>query len=316
MACRDRRGRNRLGCALGPVVPRADGGGHSDWIPRTTLNGILVTVSSLATNQRIGAILICAGVGCGGIVLCRSMPQLGRVWVVCFAVPLLLAAIAGLVAPVLLDRTLTLGSWAPLLALAAALDWALTRWRAPAVVGLVLVLVIMVPVALGVVTSRSGPDGGLRRLQVVAQPGDVVAVRSAAKLPEIEWSLGVRGDESWRVVTLPGIAHVAGILLGTGPVSGRVWLLDWNSRLRSADGYERCAPDWNFGVSRILCLQSIEPVGVINGPEPPDDLALTRSSGTAVRPASLQEQPPMKGTQSWIPTEPTPSTTPTMSSSS
>jgi hypothetical protein len=70
------------------------------------------------------------------------------------------------------------------------------------------------------------------------------------------WTLGVRGHEPWRAVSVAGIVpKVAGLALGDGPVSGRVWVLDWNSRVRVADGYTRCAPDQNFGVSRIMCLR-------------------------------------------------------------
>jgi hypothetical protein len=231
------------------------GGGHSDWIPRTTVGGIFDTVSSLTTNGAELGVVVFAAVVAGGLLLWRRDVVLGRIWVSCFAVTVTLAALAGLVAPVLLDRTLTVVSWGPLLAIGVFVDAALTRSRVLGAVAVVVLAGLTVPAAVGVVTDHSGPTTALRRLEVVARPGDVIAVRSAGKLPEIAWSLGVRGSQPWRQVAVAGLPRTGAIELGTGAASGRVWVLDWGSRLRNAAGLERCAPDWKFGVSRILCLQ-------------------------------------------------------------
>ena len=230
-------------------------GGHSDWIPRTTPSGVVDTVASLVTNTNVAALAAAAVVAVGGVLVWRRDQRLGRVWCACFAVPLGLAAVAGLGAPVLLDRTLTLGAWAPLLAIGMFLDALLTRVRAVGVVALLVVGVLLIPPTFLAVSDSTGADRALRRLEAVARPGDIVAVRSADKAPEVLWTLGVRGHEPWRAVTVAGIMPtVAGLELGGGPVTGRVWVLDWNSKVREADGYSRCAPDQNFGVSRIMCL--------------------------------------------------------------
>jgi hypothetical protein len=79
------------------------------------------------------------------------------------------------------------------------------------------------------------------------------------------------------------VPKVAGLALGGGPPSGRVWVLDWNSRVRAADGYSRCAPDQNFGVSRIMCLQR-DGANTIEDERPPgelrEQLALVRHHAT------------------------------------
>ena len=72
-------------------------------------------------------------VGCSWPVATGVLPGCG---VACFVIPLALAALAGLVAPVLLDRTLTMTAWAPALAVGVALDALLTRQR---VLGIVAV---------------------------------------------------------------------------------------------------------------------------------------------------------------------------------
>jgi hypothetical protein len=231
-------------------------GGHSDWIPRTTPTRIVDTVTSLVTNTNASAFVVFAAVVAGGVLVWRRDRPLGRVWCACFAVPLALAALAGLAAPVLLDRTLTMTAWAPLLAIGVLVDFLLTRVRVLGVLAVLAVGVLMIPPTFLAVSGSTGPDRALRRLEAVAQPGDIVAVRSANKASEVTWNLGVRGDQPWRAVTVSGIVPtVAGLELGQGPASGRIWVLDWNSRVRAADGYSRCAPDQNFGVSRILCLR-------------------------------------------------------------
>jgi hypothetical protein len=181
---------------------------------------------------------------------------------------------------VLLDRTLTLGAWAPLLAIGVLLDVLLTRARVVGVLALLVVGALLIPPTFLTVSESSGPDRALRRLEAVARPGDVVAVRSADKASEVVWTLGVRGSEPWRAVTVTGIVpKVAGLALGGGPLSGRLWVLDWNSRVRRADGYSRCAPDQNFGVSRIMCLRR-DGATAIEDERPPgeghEQLALVR----------------------------------------
>ncbi len=145
------------------------------------------------------------------------------------------------------------------------------------------VAVLVLPPTLTAVTESTGADRALRRLEAVARPGDVVAVRSAAKAPEIRWTLGVRGPWPWRPVTVPGISPVvAGLALEGAPMSGRVWILDWNSQVRAADGYSRCAPDENFGVSRIMCLRK-------DGVTPADD---ERPAAEAQEQLALVRHPP------------------------
>jgi hypothetical protein len=190
------------------------------------------------------------------VLLARRDRRLGRVWVAGFLVPLSLAALAGLAAPVLLDRTLTMTAWAPMLAVAVAVDALLARTRVLGLVAVVLLGALVVPPAVDALAASSGADRALRRLEAVARPGDVVVVRAADRAPEVQWTMGVHGPLPWRAVTVADISpKVSGLRLGRHAPTGRVWILDWNSRLRDAPGYERCAADQNFGVSRIVCLQ-------------------------------------------------------------
>jgi hypothetical protein len=230
-------------------------GGHSDWIPRTTLTGLVDTLGRLTTNSTMYALPVVIAVVAGGVLLTRRDVRTAKVWWSVFGVTVALAALGGLVLPLLLDRTLTLVAWAPALALGVTVDALWSRARVLGVCALVALVALLVVPTATVLSDRSGPTTGLDRLAAVARPGDVVAVHSAGKLPEVEWTLGVRSGQAWRAVTLPGLPKVGAIFVGDSRPTGRVWVLDWNRRLRSARGYVRCAPDWSFGRSRVLCLQ-------------------------------------------------------------
>src|SRR6185437_6714837 len=160
------------------------------------------------------------------------------------------AAAAGLVAPVLLDRTLTMVAWAPMFAIAVVLDRLLRRAPALGVAAVVVAALLVLPPSFSALAGSTGADRALRRLEAVARPGDV---------PEVRWTLGVRGHQPWQPVTLTDVVPtVAGLRLGGAAPTGRVLILDWNSRVRAAPGYQRCAPDRHFGVSRILCLRRVD----------------------------------------------------------
>jgi Dolichyl-phosphate-mannose-protein mannosyltransferase len=234
-------------------------GGHSDWIPRTTPGRVVDTVSSLVTQDTAHALVIVLAVAAGGVLLVRSDRRMGRVWCACFVVPLTLAAVAGLAAPVLLDRTLTMVAWAPMLAIAVVLDRLLRRAPALGIAAVVVAGLLVLPPSFSALAGSTAPDRALRRLEAVARPGDVVAVRAAGKAPEVQWTLGVRGHQPWKPVRLTDVVPtVAGLRLGGAAPTGRIWILDWNSRVRAAPGYQRCAPDRHFGVSRILCLRRVD----------------------------------------------------------
>jgi hypothetical protein len=230
-------------------------GGHSDWIPSTTVDGMVHTYARLVAYDPQLHVIVLLAVVAGGVVVWRRDRQLGRVLVCCAVVPALLAAATGTVAPVLLDRTLTFAAWGPLLAIGFLVGAIAQRARVVAAVVIVAIAIAAVPAAINVVETRSGPDRALRHLEQVVRPGDVVATRPSGKLPELAWSIGVRGPEPFHTVSLTGLGHTAGFELGHGTRSGRIWLLDWTRRPLPGPDRPRCAPDWSPGSSRVLCLR-------------------------------------------------------------
>jgi len=159
------------------------------------------------------------------------------------------------VAPVLIDRTFTAFVWAPLVAIGFLVGEVARHARVMAAAMVIALAIVVVPAALNVPVTRSGPDVVLRHVARVARAGDIVAIRPMGKLGELEWSLGVRGALPYRHVALAGLGNSAGLLLGDGQPSGRVWLLDWRARPMAPTTGSRCAPDWSAAGARVLCMR-------------------------------------------------------------
>jgi hypothetical protein len=242
------------------------GGGHSDWIPRTTPRHLLNTVGRLVTTgPHPVLVLVCVGVAGGAFLLVRADRRLGRVWLGCVAIPIALAALTGTVAPVLLDRTLTVTAWGAILAIAYVVDRAFRPSHLLGAVAVVAVALLMFPPAVDAVTRPSTPDAALSRLDAVVQPGDVVAIRPRVKAPEMTWAIGVRAHRATDSVTVPGLANTAAVAVDTTgdrptKATGRIWLLDWNRR-PIGTGFTECAPTWRHGTARVFCLRALAPAG-------------------------------------------------------
>jgi hypothetical protein len=247
-----------LGWALlwGPSLVTQAAGGHSAWIPPTSLNGLETAIARSLTFTPSLIVAATLAVVAGGVVLARRVPDLAWVWVCCFAVPIGLAAVAGLVEPVVLDRTFTLMAWAPCVAVAALVDALASRQRVVGLAAFVAVLALLLPPTVGVVESRTGPDTPLRQLASEIRPGDVVAVRPAWKAPELAWALGVRGRDGTRPVTVAAAPQAYGLQVGSAPPTGRTWLLDWrNFRHPRVPSQDQCARRWSWGQTHIRCLE-------------------------------------------------------------
>jgi uncharacterized membrane protein len=232
------------------------GGGHSDWIPHTTFARLVSAVGQITTSIPALHLAAVAVIVAGGVLLRLRDRVMARVWTCCFAVPVGLAAAAGLFAPVLLDRTLTVVSWGALIAIGIVLESVARFAPRVGVAAAILVVVLGVPAALQVIDARSTPDIVIRHMQAVAQSGDTVAVHPSHRRPEIVWPLAVATGTPYRKVDVRGLPSVAAIALGTNVPSGRVWLLEWRRRSTVAASLPRCAPDWHYRNARVFCLQA------------------------------------------------------------
>ena len=229
--------------------------GHSDWIPPTTIHNLVTAVGAISTpfpGLHLAAVIV---IIIGGVLLWRRDRTMARVWTCCFAVPVAAAAVAGLFAPVLLDRTLTVMSWGALFAIGVVVESIVHAAPKLGIVLVVLVVAIGVPKAVELVNARSGPDVFIRHLQAVVQPGDTVAVHPARRRPEVVWPLAIATGTPYRKVHVTNLPRVAAVQLGHAPATGRVWVLELRRRSTLEASLPRCAPNWHSGSTRILCLQ-------------------------------------------------------------
>ena len=228
---------------------------NSDWIPRTTVNGMVHTFGDLVTNQPGLHLVALAAVAAGGVVLWRRDRRLARVFVCCSVVPAGLAASAGTVAPVLIDRTLTVAAWGPLMALGFLVAGLARRSRLLATVAIVALASVAIPAAVHELVAPTTPDLALRHLASVVRQGDVIATRPGGKLPELAWSVGVRGRLPYRETPVRGLGNTRGLVLGRHSATGRIWLLDWSGRPLSLAHRPACARPWSRGSTRVICLR-------------------------------------------------------------
>ena len=140
--------------------------------------------------------------------------------------------------------------------LAALLDAGRRRWGA---VGRVLAVGVPVVVLLATATFLATKvwdyDLSVARLEHVARPGDVLAVRPARYGILVDWRIGVRGDRATRSVDVGLPDTDARRVLGA-PTSGRVWLLTPLGSATHFAGHDSCARPWDDGVTTIVCLDA------------------------------------------------------------
>ena len=231
-------------------------GGHSSWIPRTTAARFVDTISALVTYRLGISLAVVVAIVVGIFACARRDRVLAMVLVCCFAVPAALAGLIGLRAPVLIDRTLAVVSWGPLLALGYLVDAAVrqrphdrsARGRRR-----------RVHVAVGTAhrtLNPPGPTAALDQLERVARSGDVIAIQPPSKGVELDWMFGVRSDDGpVRAVQLPALDDAVALALTGHRPSGRIWLVQFTRQKIDFRNYETCARTWNHGPTRMLCIR-------------------------------------------------------------
>jgi hypothetical protein len=239
------------------------GGDWVGWIPRTSPTSFARAVAGQVTDIEPLAWLVLAGVVVGGVCLVRADRRLARVWLAVGVVPFAVGAGIGFVSPFLIDRAITVASWAPPLALgwAAAALW--TRWP---LLGRAAVLGLVAVVVLGTVTFLAGKrydsDLAVEHLEHVVQPGDVILTRPARYATLPGYRIGVEQWRATRWVETPGIDNASAFRAGDTAPTGRIWLFTPDSFQLSFPGYRGCpaAADgatkpWSDGVTHVVCLE-------------------------------------------------------------
>jgi hypothetical protein len=228
------------------------------WIPRTSPGSFARAVSGQVTDVEPLAWLILVGVVAGGWCVWRADRRLGQVWLAVGAVPFAAAAVIGVVSPFLIDRAVTVASWAPPLALGFAVAAIVARWP---LLGRAVAVALVLLVAVGTIAFLAGKrydsDLAVDHLTSVARPGDVIVTRPARYATLPGYRIGVERWRDTRWVATPGIDHAAAFRAGDVGRSGRVWLFTPDTFERSFPGYRACAgtAPWTDGVTHVVCLE-------------------------------------------------------------
>ena len=224
------------------------------WIPFATPATIAEAVNGTVDLYDRLAIPVLIGIVAGGWLLVRNHPRLGRVWLCGFALPVSLAAAAGIHHHVLLPRTLAVCAWGPALAFGALVEGAWQRRTTLGLAAMAALAVVVLPSAWTQVTgSTTDTTAAIEHLALVARPGDAVAVRPAFLAPLTHWYLGVRRPGPEHPIVL-GALRADAFVLGPGPWHGRVWLLDPVAYGAPPPPGRRCAPTFEADHHRVWCL--------------------------------------------------------------
>jgi hypothetical protein len=230
-------------------------GSDTSWIPRTTIGGFVEVVARHVTFTEALAPMVFVMVVAGAVLLARADRVLGRLWWCVGALPFALAGAVGIFSSFLFDRTLSLASWAPPLAVAFLLGEVWRRSRPVGTAAAVIVVLAALASSVSFLRQPWGYDRAIARLERVVRPGDVVASYPARFGALVDWRIGVRGTYPATPVELGRLPDTDAFVAGSGG-SGRLWLLVWIDRELDVEDLERCAPSWTDGSTRLLCLRT------------------------------------------------------------
>ena len=226
------------GVTWGPSLLRQAGGAHTGPLPVTPASVLAFFARLVGAPTWTGALVV-ALIAAGGLRLAQRDDRLARVFVACFVVPCALAILIGTTRPFLVDRTLAFASWAPLLAIAAAVESLTQRSRALMVGGALAAVMLVIPQTF---TELGMPATGRSRMPVatlarVAGPGDAVAISPSWRGPLLDWYFAARRPGPERPLA---VADADAFVLGPRPWSGRLWLVRNSTIAAPIDGMEPC----------------------------------------------------------------------------
>lgn len=239
------------------------GGDWVGWIPRTSPSSFAHAVSGQVTDVEPLAWVVLAAVVAGGWFLWRADRRLARVWFTVGVVPFVAAAAIGLVSPFLIDRAVTIASWAPPLALGYCAAALVSR---SSMVGRAVVVALVAVVVIGTVTFLAGKrydsDLAVEHLEHVVRRGDEILTRPARYATLPAYRIGVERWHDARWVTTPRIDNASAFRAGGAVPSGRIWLFTPDTFALTFPGYRACprtadgatAP-WTDGVTHVVCLE-------------------------------------------------------------
>ena len=215
-----------------------------------------LSTASIAFNELVAAvptnrIWVLPLLALGVVALVRFDPRMGRVVVCAALVPAALALLIGVRQPIVVPKTFAVVSWAVPVVLAALVA---AVWRRLPVGGacvLGLVLLQIVPWIGPTLDQTAHTDGLVDVLTTQVQPGDAVVAHPDGTM--VRWYLADRRPGVEHPIDV-GIDDSSGFVIGDGPWSGRVWVVD-ATYLTSRSGLDAppCSPGVQVGDFYVRC---------------------------------------------------------------
>lgn len=231
-------------------IEQARHNGHS-WVPLTTPHYALVVLNELVDSFPTLALPV-LGLVVAGALLLPAGPLRRVFWTVGVGTALLPVGV-GLHFHVLLPRALAFGAWAPLIALAAVGDAAITRSRLVGAAAVAVICSLLAPSTLDAAKPYPAPHAAaFTAVRAEARPGDEVLLTPSWLSPMSDWYFGAQWS-SGRHVERPDLA-AAGTLVGNGRWTGRAWLIvsvDYGVHVGSM---KPCAPTRTLARYVLYCL--------------------------------------------------------------
>ena len=162
--------------------------------------------------------------------------------------------VVGLRFHVLLPRALAFAAWAPLLAIAAACEWVLQRFRLLGVAVVALVVVLIASSTGHAASPAPAPHAeAFAAVERSARPGDTVVITPSFLWTMPAWYFGVRWHPHGVLVDRPDL-DAEGTTLGGAAPTGRIWLLVSASFAAQTGGLRACATPQRLDGWVVYCL--------------------------------------------------------------
>ena len=219
----------------------------------TSLQTVSISLNEMVAAVPSNRIIMLPILFAGAVAVIATDRRMGWVVVCAALVPIAVALVIGLRQPIILPKTFVLVGWVVPVVLAGLVA---TVWRRLPLAGAAVLIVVLFQIVpwIGPTLDRTAnTDGVVNAVLQGATDGDAVASHPEGTM--MRWYLADRRPGDEHPIDL-GLDHTAAFVLGDGPWTGRVWLVDatYINEPLAIDA-PSCAPEAQYGDFRVRCVQ-------------------------------------------------------------
>ena len=219
----------------------------------TSLRTVSIALNELVAAVPSNRLLVLPLLAVGAFLLVRFDRRMGRVVVCAALVPTALALVIGLSQPIVVPKTFAVVSWAVPVLLAAVVAAAWRRFAIAGVAVLGLILLQIIPWIGPTLDQTANTDGLVDTLVSEVKVGDAVVAHPEGTM--VRWYLADRRPGAEHPIDV-GLEDSTAFVLGDGPWSGRVWVVDATYLTdRTTLEAPTCSPGTQVGDFFVRCYQ-------------------------------------------------------------